>query len=198
MRDHIATIFANWPDLRFEERSTYVGDDFVVQEWRAHATHSTGRSAAPGTASTSSPSRTGRSCARTSTRTRRESSRSSSQPPGRPSVRPIRAGVRGWIVARTRAVVSRVTPRRRRGSAWQSRRSRVYAPASSRGSSWDSAPLKSDTTACSAGTRSDRLRPVPVALPGGRTDCSTPACRERPRPRRGPSARTPGNRTGRP
>jgi ketosteroid isomerase-like protein len=42
VRDHIAAIFANWPDLRFEERSTYVGDDFVVQEWRAHATHSTG------------------------------------------------------------------------------------------------------------------------------------------------------------
>ena len=42
VRDHIAMIFANWPDLHFEERSTFVGDDFVVQEWRAHATHSTG------------------------------------------------------------------------------------------------------------------------------------------------------------
>jgi ketosteroid isomerase-like protein len=42
VRDHIASIFANWPDLRFEERSTYVGAEFVVQEWRAHATHSSG------------------------------------------------------------------------------------------------------------------------------------------------------------
>ena len=42
VREHIAAIFANWPDLRFEERSTYAGGDFVVQEWTAHATHSTG------------------------------------------------------------------------------------------------------------------------------------------------------------
>lgn len=42
VRGHIASIFANWPDLRFEERSTYVGADFLVQEWTAHATHSTG------------------------------------------------------------------------------------------------------------------------------------------------------------
>lgn len=42
VRSHIASIFANWPDLRFGERATYVGTDFVVQEWTAHATHSTG------------------------------------------------------------------------------------------------------------------------------------------------------------
>ena len=42
VRGHIAAIFENWPDLRFEERSTYVGDDFAVQEWTAHATHSSG------------------------------------------------------------------------------------------------------------------------------------------------------------
>jgi taurine dehydrogenase small subunit len=42
VRTHIASIFANWPDLRFEGRSTYVGADFVVQEWTAFATHSTG------------------------------------------------------------------------------------------------------------------------------------------------------------
>ena len=42
VRDHIASIFANWPDLRFEERATYVGDAFVVQEWTAHATHASG------------------------------------------------------------------------------------------------------------------------------------------------------------
>lgn len=42
VRDHIAAIFANWPDLRFEERATYVGGDFVVQEWTAHATHASG------------------------------------------------------------------------------------------------------------------------------------------------------------
>ncbi len=39
---HIASIFENWPDLRFEGRSTYVGEDFVVQEWTAFATHPTG------------------------------------------------------------------------------------------------------------------------------------------------------------
>ena len=42
VRDHIGSIFANWPDLRFEERRTYVGADFVVQEWTAHATHTSG------------------------------------------------------------------------------------------------------------------------------------------------------------
>ncbi len=42
VRAHLASIFENWPDLRFEGRSTYVGPDFVVQEWTAFATHPTG------------------------------------------------------------------------------------------------------------------------------------------------------------
>jgi taurine dehydrogenase small subunit len=37
VRDHIAAIFASWPDLRFEGRSLRVGDDFAVSEWTAHA-----------------------------------------------------------------------------------------------------------------------------------------------------------------
>jgi ketosteroid isomerase-like protein len=40
---HIASIFANWPDLRFAERARYAGDGFVVQEWTATATHPQGR-----------------------------------------------------------------------------------------------------------------------------------------------------------
>jgi ketosteroid isomerase-like protein len=43
VREHIASIFANWPDLRFAERSLYAGPDFVVQEWTATATHPQGR-----------------------------------------------------------------------------------------------------------------------------------------------------------
>jgi steroid delta-isomerase-like uncharacterized protein len=43
VRPHLARIFANWPDLRFRGRSTYVGEDFVVQEWTATATHPSGR-----------------------------------------------------------------------------------------------------------------------------------------------------------
>jgi ketosteroid isomerase-like protein len=43
VRAHITEIFANWPDLRFTGRSLYVGEDFVVQEWTAHATHPSGR-----------------------------------------------------------------------------------------------------------------------------------------------------------
>lgn len=43
VRAHIASIFANWPDLRFDERRRYVGDTFVVVEWTATATHATGR-----------------------------------------------------------------------------------------------------------------------------------------------------------
>jgi hypothetical protein len=43
VRAHIASIFANWPDLRFTGRSTYVGPDFLVQEWTASATHPSGR-----------------------------------------------------------------------------------------------------------------------------------------------------------
>jgi uncharacterized protein len=43
VRRHIGSIFENWPDLRFTGRSLYVGDDFVVQEWTAHATHPSGK-----------------------------------------------------------------------------------------------------------------------------------------------------------
>ncbi len=42
VRAHIGAIFENWPDLRFTGRSLYVGDDFVVQEWTAYATHPNG------------------------------------------------------------------------------------------------------------------------------------------------------------
>ena len=42
VRGHIASIFENWPDLRFAGRSTYVGDDFLVQEWTATGTHPSG------------------------------------------------------------------------------------------------------------------------------------------------------------
>jgi uncharacterized protein len=42
VRSHIGEIFENWPDLRFTGRSLYVGADFVVQEWTAHATHPSG------------------------------------------------------------------------------------------------------------------------------------------------------------
>jgi steroid delta-isomerase-like uncharacterized protein len=40
VRDHIAGIFASWPDLRFETRRLYVREGLVVQEWTATATHS--------------------------------------------------------------------------------------------------------------------------------------------------------------
>jgi steroid delta-isomerase-like uncharacterized protein len=40
VRDHIASIFAAWPDLRFETRRLYVREGLVVQEWTATATHS--------------------------------------------------------------------------------------------------------------------------------------------------------------
>jgi hypothetical protein len=43
VRSHIATIFENWPDLRFTGRSLYVGEGFVVQEWTAYATHPSGK-----------------------------------------------------------------------------------------------------------------------------------------------------------
>jgi steroid delta-isomerase-like uncharacterized protein len=39
VRDHIASIFATWPDIRFESRRTYVREGLVVQEWTATATH---------------------------------------------------------------------------------------------------------------------------------------------------------------
>jgi steroid delta-isomerase-like uncharacterized protein len=38
VRDHIASIFRNAPDLRFRGRRLYVGADFVVSEWTASAT----------------------------------------------------------------------------------------------------------------------------------------------------------------
>jgi steroid delta-isomerase-like uncharacterized protein len=38
--DHIAQIFASWPDIEFTTRRLYVREDLVVQEWRASATHS--------------------------------------------------------------------------------------------------------------------------------------------------------------
>jgi steroid delta-isomerase-like uncharacterized protein len=40
VREHIASIFATWPDLRFETRRLYVCEGLVVQEWTATATHS--------------------------------------------------------------------------------------------------------------------------------------------------------------
>ena len=39
VREHIAGIFAGWPDIAFETRRMYVRDDLVVQEWTASATH---------------------------------------------------------------------------------------------------------------------------------------------------------------
>jgi steroid delta-isomerase-like uncharacterized protein len=37
--EHIAGIFASWPDIAFTTRRLYVRDDLVVQEWTARATH---------------------------------------------------------------------------------------------------------------------------------------------------------------
>jgi steroid delta-isomerase-like uncharacterized protein len=39
VREHIARIFAAWPDIAFATRRLYVRDDLVVQEWTASATH---------------------------------------------------------------------------------------------------------------------------------------------------------------
>jgi len=39
VREHIARIFAAWPDIAFETRRLYVREDIVVQEWTARATH---------------------------------------------------------------------------------------------------------------------------------------------------------------
>ena len=39
VRDHIASIFDTWPDIRFAGRRSYVRDGLVVQEWTATATH---------------------------------------------------------------------------------------------------------------------------------------------------------------
>jgi steroid delta-isomerase-like uncharacterized protein len=39
VREHVAAIFAAWPDIAFATRRLYVRDDLVVQEWTATATH---------------------------------------------------------------------------------------------------------------------------------------------------------------
>ena len=39
VREHIAGIFAAWPDIAFTTRRLYFADDLVVQEWTATATH---------------------------------------------------------------------------------------------------------------------------------------------------------------
>jgi steroid delta-isomerase-like uncharacterized protein len=39
VREHVAAIFAGWPDIAFRTRRLYVRDDLVVQEWTATATH---------------------------------------------------------------------------------------------------------------------------------------------------------------
>ena len=39
VREHIAGIFASWPDIHFETRRLYVRDGVVTQEWTASATH---------------------------------------------------------------------------------------------------------------------------------------------------------------
>jgi uncharacterized protein (TIGR02246 family) len=36
---HIAGIFERWPTLRFRGRGQRAGDDFVISEWTASATH---------------------------------------------------------------------------------------------------------------------------------------------------------------
>jgi steroid delta-isomerase-like uncharacterized protein len=38
VREHIATIFQNWPDLTFNSRRLYARDGLVVSEWTASAT----------------------------------------------------------------------------------------------------------------------------------------------------------------
>jgi steroid delta-isomerase-like uncharacterized protein len=40
VREHIAAIFATWPDIAFETRRLYARDGVVTQEWTASATHS--------------------------------------------------------------------------------------------------------------------------------------------------------------
>ncbi len=40
VREHIASIFTTWSDLKFETRRLYVREGLVVQEWTASATHS--------------------------------------------------------------------------------------------------------------------------------------------------------------
>ena len=43
VRDHIARIFENWPDLSFRGRSLYAREGLVVSEWTATGTASDGR-----------------------------------------------------------------------------------------------------------------------------------------------------------
>jgi uncharacterized protein (TIGR02246 family) len=43
VREHLAAIFASWPDLRFRGRRLNVSDEFAVSEWTATATHADGR-----------------------------------------------------------------------------------------------------------------------------------------------------------
>ena len=43
VRDHIAAIFANWPDLTFGGRRLYARDGLVVSEWTATAIAADGR-----------------------------------------------------------------------------------------------------------------------------------------------------------
>jgi ketosteroid isomerase-like protein len=43
VREHIARIFAGWPDLAFRGRRLYVRDGLVVSEWTATATAPDGR-----------------------------------------------------------------------------------------------------------------------------------------------------------
>ena len=43
VRDHIAEIFSNWPDLSFRGRRLYARDGLVVSEWTATATTADGR-----------------------------------------------------------------------------------------------------------------------------------------------------------
>jgi steroid delta-isomerase-like uncharacterized protein len=43
VREHIATIFRNWPDLAFRNRRLYARDGLVVSEWTATATDGDGR-----------------------------------------------------------------------------------------------------------------------------------------------------------
>ena len=41
-REHIETIFRNWPDIRFRTRRLEVRDDLAVNEWTATATRADG------------------------------------------------------------------------------------------------------------------------------------------------------------
>jgi steroid delta-isomerase-like uncharacterized protein len=43
VREHLARIFANWPDLEFRGRRLYARDGLVVSEWTATATDADGR-----------------------------------------------------------------------------------------------------------------------------------------------------------